>query len=209
MLIVALTGGIATGKSIVAQVWSELGCYVQQADQVARGLMLPGTLAWEKIVARFGTEILSQDGRSIDRPSLGRRVFAHPDDRKFLNQLIHPLVLEERNTLIARLRMEGKHRIFVSEAALTIEAGYQDLFHKVVVTHCPLEDQLERLQERDRIGRDEALRKIESQMPAQEKLVFADYVIRTEGSLAATIEQSEQVYRYLLQDFLSLDRGGG
>jgi dephospho-CoA kinase len=169
MLIVALTGGIATGKSIVARVWDELGCYIQQADQVARGLMLPGTPVWEEIVARFGTGILGQDGRSIDRASLGRWIFAHPDDRRFLNSLIHPLVLEERNTLIARLRTEGEYRIFVSEAALTIEAGYAEHFHKVVVTHCPLEEQLGRLRERDGIDREEALLKIQSQMPAEEK----------------------------------------
>jgi dephospho-CoA kinase len=166
--------------------------------------MRPETPVWKEIVARFGTEILGRDGRSIDRARLGKRVFARADDREFLNRLIHPLVLQERNTLIARLRAEGRYRIFVSEAALTIEAGYADHFHKVVVAHCALEHQLARLRKRDRIGKEEALRRIRSQMPADDKLVYADYVIRTGGSLAETVEQSEQVYRYLLQDYLSL-----
>ena len=207
MLTVALTGGIATGKSIVARVWLELGCYVQQADQVAHGLMQAGTAVWEKIVARFGTEILGPDGHSIDRGSLGRRIYAQPEDREFLDRLIHPHVLEERNTLISRLREEGEYRIFVSEAALTIEAGYADLFQKLVVTYCPIEVQVGRLRERDQIGQDEALRKIRSQMPAEDKLGHADYVIRTEGDIAATIEQAERVYRYLLQDQLLLYPG--
>ena len=200
MLKVALTGGIATGKSVVARVWQELGCFVLQADQVAHQLMRPGTPVWEEVKARFGPYILGEDGRSIDRARLGRRLFSHPEDRKFLDRLIHPLVHEEREALFSRLRAEKKYRIFVSEAALTIEAGYADLFHKVVVTHCPFETQLRRLQERDGSTREDALRRIRSQMPADEKLAFADYVIQTEGSLAAPIEQSEQVYRHLLQD---------
>jgi len=200
MLIVALTGGIATGKSIVAGVWRELGCYLHQADQVAHELMQPGTPVWEKITTRFGPDILSQDGQAIDRSRLGRLVFTRSRDREFLNRLIHPLVLEEKNKVITRLRADGKYQIFVSEAALTIEAGYTGSFHKVVVTYCPFEVQLERLRKRDGIGREEALHKLGSQMPAEDKLAHADYMIRTEGILAATIEQAEQVYRYLLQD---------
>ena len=207
MLIVALTGGIATGKSIVAGVWRELGCYLHQADQVAHELMRPGTPVWKKITSRFGPDILSQDSQAIDRSRLGRRVFAHPEDREFLNRLIHPLVLEEKNKVIARLQADGKCQIFVSEAALTIEAGYADFFHKVVVAYCPFEVQLERLGKRDGIGREEALRKLGSQMPAEDKLAHADYVIRTEGILTATIEQAEQVYRYLLQDHRLLSPG--
>ncbi len=207
MLLVALTGGIATGKSIVAGVWRELGCYLHQADQVAHELMQPGTPVWKKITTRFGPDILSQDGQAIDRGRLGRLVFARSKDREFLNRLIHPLVLEEKNTVIARLRADGKYQIFVSEAALTIEAGYAGSFHKVVVTYCPFEVQLERLRKRDGIGREEALRKLGSQMRAEDKLAHADYMIRTEGILAATIEQAEQVYRYLLQDHRLLSPG--
>jgi len=201
MLIVALTGGIATGKSIVAGIWQELGCYIHQADLAARELMEPGSLVWEKIAAHFGSDILDPKTRAVDRKRLGRKVFSSPQDREFLNRLIHPLVLENKKAAIVRLRTEGRCRIFVSEAALTIEAGYTDLFHKVVVTYCPHEVQIARLEERDGIGREEALRKISSQMAAEDKRAYADYMIRTEGQLAATIEQAEQVYRYLLQDY--------
>jgi dephospho-CoA kinase len=201
MLIVALTGGIATGKSIVAGIWQELGCYIHQADRAAQELMEPGSPAWEKIAAHFGSEILDPKTRAIDRKRLGQRVFSSSQDREFLNHLLHPLVLEKKKAAISRLQAEGRYRVFVSEAALTIEAGYADLFHKVVVTYCPHDVQLTRLEKRDGIGQEEALLKLGSQMAAKDKLAYADYVIRTEGSLAATIEQAEQVYRYLLQDY--------
>ena len=201
MLIVALTGGIATGKSIIAEIWQELGCYIHQADRAAQELMEPGSPAWEKIAEHFGSEILDPKTRAVDRKRLGQRVFSSSQDREFLNRLLHPLVLEKKKSAISRLQAEGRHRVFVSEAALTIEAGYTSLFHKVVVTYCPHEVQVGRLEKRDGIGREEALRKIGSQMAAEDKLAHADYVIRTEGSLAATIEQAEQVYRYLMQDY--------
>jgi dephospho-CoA kinase len=201
MLIVALTGGIATGKSIVAGIWRELGCYLHQTDLAAQELMTPGSPVWEKITAYFGSDILDTKTRAIDRKRLGKRIFASPQDREFLNRLIHPLVLEKKKADIAHSRAEGHYRIFVSEAALTIEAGYTDFFHKVVVTYCPQEVQIERLRERDGIGLKEARQKIGSQMAAEDKLAYADYVIRTSGSLASSIEQAEQVYRYLLQDY--------
>jgi dephospho-CoA kinase len=204
MLIVALTGGIATGKSIVAGIWEELGCYIHQADLAAQELMEPGSPVWEKITERFGADILDPETRAVDRKRLGMRVFTDPEDREFLNRLVHPLVLEKKKEDIARLRALGRHWIFVSEAALTIEAGYTELFHKVVVTFCPLDIQVGRLEQRDGIGREEALGKIRTQMPAEDKLAYADYVIRTGGSLAATIEQAEQVLRYLRQDYLLL-----
>jgi len=201
MLIVALTGGIATGKSIVAGIWQELGCYIHQADRTAQELMEPGSPAWEKIAAHFGSEILDPKTRKVDRKRLGQRVFSNSQDREFLNRLLHPLVLDRKKADISRLQSGGLYRVFVSEAALTIEAGFTHLFHKVVVTYCPREVQVTRLEKRDGIGREEALRKLSSQMAAEDKLAHADYVIRTEGSLASTIEQAERVYRYLLQDY--------
>ena len=205
MLLVALTGGIATGKSVVARIWKQLSCYVFESDKAAHTLMEPGSPAWESIVARFGPRVLAKDSRSIDRAVLAERVFSFPEDRDFMNALIHPLVLEYKKTVIAQVRKAGRHRIFVSEAALTIEAGAAASFHKVVVTVCPQELQLERLMSRDSISRGEALRRIQSQMPAEDKTEYADYVIRTEGPLHATLEQAEQVYRYLIQDCRLLD----
>lgn len=203
MLIVALTGGIATGKSVVASVFEDLGCYVHHADQVAHALMEPDAPAWKSIVGRFGSGILHAD-RTIDRDRLGARVFTRIEERSFLNRLLHPLVQEEKKKVIARLTAQGRYRIYISEAALTIEAGLLDLFHKVVVTYCPQELQIKRLKQRGEMGRKEALQKIRSQMPARKKIAFGDYIIHTGGSLADTIEQAERIYRHLVQDYRML-----
>ncbi len=200
MLIVALTGGIATGKSIVAEVLARQGCFIHSSDQTARQLMEPGQPAWEKIVARFGKKILHPD-QTIDRPALGRIIFNDEQARAFLNHLVHPLVLEKKKVAIERLAKEGRVKIFISEAALTIEAGFAGFFDKVIVVYCQPEIQIRRLMDRDRIGRAEALKKIRTQMPAEDKRRFADYVIDSSGTIGETIAQSEDVYKNLLKDY--------
>jgi dephospho-CoA kinase len=194
-----LTGGIASGKSVVAGLLEQKGFTVHSADATAHGLMSPGRPAWKKIVARFGRDILRED-RTIDRARLGPAVFSDPAARRFLDRLLHPLVLAERERILRRLEREGRVRIFVSEAALTVEAGYARHFDRVVVVHCSKAEQVRRLRERDGIGRAAALRKIGSQMPRKEKLRHADYAIDTTGSLAETVEQTERVCAQLVRD---------
>lgn len=200
MLRVALTGGIACGKTVVAGIFREKGCYIQSADQLAHDLMSPGRPAWRKIVARFGEAILNPD-RSIHRGRLGRVIFSDPEARRFVNGVVHPLVMAARERTIARLEREGRYRIFVSEAALTIEAGYARFFDKIVVVQCPPDLQVRRLAERDAISPEEARERIGSQIPAAEKLKHADYAIDTSGTIPETIEQAERIYASLLQDY--------
>jgi len=199
MLLVALTGGIATGKSVVAQVWEQLGCYIDESDKLAQKLQAPNQPAWEAIVAHFGKKILHPD-KTINRRALGAIVFADGKERNFLNNLLHPLVMEKKKELIQKVEKQGLHKIFVSVAALTIEAGFRDLFDKIIVVHCDKEIQLKRLMERDSIEQKNALEKISSQIPTQEKLKYADYIIDTSGSLRETLESAEQVYRNLVLD---------
>ncbi len=199
MLRVALTGGIACGKSVVARILQEKGCFVHSADKVSHDLMAPGGAAWKKVVARFGEGLLGPD-RAIDRGRLGRIVFSDPEALRFLNRLIHPLVLAEMKKLASRLERAGRTRIFVSEAALTVEAGYAPLFDKVVVVHCPAQVQLARLMMRDGISADEARRKIGAQMPIEEKLKHADYAVDASGSLQETVDQTERLYAQLVRD---------
>jgi dephospho-CoA kinase len=200
MLIVALTGGIASGKSVVANVLARHGCYIHSADEAARRLMEPGRPAREKVVARFGRKILRPD-QTIDRPGLARIIFNDEEARLFLNRLIHPLVLEEKRAAIDRLTKEGLVKIFISEAALTIEAGFAGFFDKIIVVYCQPEIQIQRLMERDHIERAEASKKIQSQMPAEDKRKYADYVVDTSGTVEETVRQSEQVYEKLLKDY--------
>jgi dephospho-CoA kinase len=200
MLIVALTGGIATGKSIVAKSLEDLGCYVHYADQIAHQFMEPERPAWKKIVSHFGSGILNPD-KTINRKKLGALVFADEKKRNFLNQLIHPLVLKEKEKIIDKLEKDSHYKIFVSEAALTIESGFAEFFEKIIVVFCGEEIQIKRLMERDNINREDALKKIGSQMPPEEKLKRADYVIDSSGSVQNTVEQTEKVFLSLMLDY--------
>ena len=200
MLTVALTGGIATGKSIVGGVLLRRGCTVDKSDDVARSLLAPGQPAWTRVVERFGPGILDP-GRAIDRKKLGALIFSDAKARRFVDGIVHPLVMAAKKEAIGRLDREGRVRIFVSEAALTIEAGFSEYFDKVVVVYCPEEIQTERLMARDGLTREDAGRRIVSQMPGGEKLAFADYVVDTSGTLEETVDQSEELFEELLLDW--------
>lgn len=200
MLIVALTGGIATGKSIVAAILKKRGCYIHQADRIARELMKPGRPAWQAVARHFGSRVLNLDG-TINRPRLSRIVFSNRAEREFLNRLIHPLVLVRKKQAVRRLEKAGRHKIFVSEAALTVESGFLPFFDKVIVTDCPEEVQVRRLMERDGLSLRKARKRISSQMSAVEKLKHADYVVDTSGSLEQTARRTESIYRKLLRDY--------
>ncbi|MGQ9800938.1 MAG: dephospho-CoA kinase [Candidatus Saccharicenans sp.] len=201
MLIAALTGGIATGKSVVARILSQKGCFVENADLIAHQLMSPGGEIWQELVQRFGPAILRED-RSIDRQKLGEIVFREEAARLFLNRLTHPRIQEKIQQTISQLEKTGDYEIYITEAALVIESGYYHYYDRIILTHCRPEVQLERLCRRDGITREKALEKIRSQLPDDQKIPLAHYLIDTSGSLEETVEQTEQVYLNLYQDLL-------
>ena len=203
MLIVSLSGGIATGKSVVSQILKEFGCYIHKADLTAHQLMEPHEPAWEAIIDHFGPSILKSN-KTINRAKLGAIVFSDTEERLFINKLLHPLIFEKREKEIKKLKSQGGFKIFVSEAALTVEAGYTHFFDKIIITHCKKNIQIDRLMKRDGIDRNEALKRIETQMTSEQKLEYADYDIDTSGTMDKTIEQSEQVFRILMSDFENL-----
>jgi dephospho-CoA kinase len=143
--------------------------------------------------------VLAPD-QTIDRNKLARIVFRDAAMREALNAMTHPLVIAEQRRTIARLKKAGRTKIYVSEAALTIEAGFDVFFDKVVVVLCPRAVQIARLRTRDAISRAEAARRIAAQMPAEEKKKRADYVIDASGALEETIAQTERIYILLLED---------
>lgn len=206
VLKVALTGGIATGKSVIGEYLKRKGCYVCHSDSLAHQLMEPGSFAWEKILEHFGKSITLHDGR-IDRKKLAEIVFNSEEERKFLNSLIHPLVLESKKKIIEELERTGESKIFISEAALTIEAGFHEFYHRIIVAHAPLEVRLKRLMERDGIGEEFALKKIKSQLPNEEKLKYAHYIIDTSGSIRETLKWTERVFKRLVKDWERLNKG--
>jgi dephospho-CoA kinase len=206
MLIVALTGGIASGKSVVAEVFRSRGAHVDRADETARALMTPGRPAWESVVSRLGSAVLGP-GRSIDRKKLAEAIFRDPGIRAFVDGVVHPLVQAERRATVARLEREGRTRIYVAESALVFEAGVAAFFDRIVVVSCPEETRIARLADRDGIGRAEAVGRIRSQMPDEEKKRLADYAVDTSGPMEETLAAAERVFSLLLDDAVRKDRG--
>ena len=199
MLRVALTGGIASGKSVVADVFRSRGFRFFSADQAGRKVMEPSGAAYPAIVARFGPEILAPD-KSIDRSALARILFADAAARRFVEGVVHPLVLAALRAEAARLAGEGRTDVFVSESALTFEAGLEGEFDRIVVVYCDPETQIRRLMARDGLGREEALARIGAQMDAREKAERADYAIDSSGPLEETIARAEAVASLLLDE---------
>jgi len=201
VLLVALTGGIATGKSVVASILKEKGCYVQNADSLAHELMQPETPVWKNLVNHFGQTILKPDG-SVDRRKLAETIFRDEEEREFLNKITHPAVLNRIKLTISQLEQENKHEIYVTEAALVIEAGFQDFYDRLILTHCQSEIQLARLLSRNGLTEEEAQGRLQAQLPDEKKKPYAHYLIDTSGSIEQTIEQTEKIYFCLYQDAL-------
>jgi len=203
ILKVGLTGGIATGKSTVARHFAERGALVADADVFARALVEPGAAGYEPVVREFGPGIVGPGG-GIDRPALGRIVFSDPARRTRLEAILHPLILAEEEAFIARVAVAGGARVAVVNAALLFEAGTWRRYHRVVVVHCSEAMQVERLTRRDGLGRDEALARIRSQMPAAEKAKRGHYAIDTSEGFGATAARAREVWRHLEHDHAAL-----
>jgi dephospho-CoA kinase len=198
MLRVGVTGSIAVGKSFVASVFTELGCHVLDADQTAREVVMPGTPGLQALVQEFGVEILSVDG-TLDRKALGAIVFADEQKRQRLNHILHPFIIARQDEILNDWEREDRRGIGIVDAALMIESGGYRRFDKLIVVHCRPEVQLERLMLRDKLPHAEAQRRIDSQMPQEEKQKFADYLIDTSDGFEITRQQTVKVHEDLVR----------
>ena len=196
MLIVGLTGGVASGKTAVSQVLKEEGAYIIDADQIARELVQPHKPAWNELIRAFGQEILREDG-SIHRKKLAEKVFANPEQRKLLNQILHPRIREEMGRRAKEIGQKDPEAIVMIDAPLIVELGDHREMDKLIVVTSTQTQQIERLKDRDGTSPEEALRIVSSQMPLEEKLKFADFVIRNEGSLEETRKRTKEVFKEL------------
>ena len=198
MLRVGLTGSIGVGKSFVTSVFVELGCRVLDADQTAREVVMPGTPGLKALVEAFGEDILATDG-TLDRKSLGALIFADESQRQRLNHILHPFIIARQDEILNGWEAEDPDGIGIVDAALMIESGGYKRFDKLIVVHCRPEVQLERLMLRDKLSREEALRRINSQMPQEEKQRFADYLIDTSDGFELTRSRSVEIYNQLIR----------
>jgi dephospho-CoA kinase len=196
MLIVGLTGGVASGKTAVSQVLKEEGAYIIDADQIARELVQPHQPAWKELIRTFGQEILREDG-SIHRKKLAGKVFADPKQRRRLNRILHPRIRKEMDRRAKEIGQGDPEAIVVIDGPLLVELGDHRKMDKLVVVTSTRSQQLERLKDRDGANREEALRIVSAQMPLEEKLKLADIVIRNEGSLEETKKRAREVFKAL------------
>jgi dephospho-CoA kinase len=193
MLLVGLTGGIASGKSTVSAMLAEQGAEVIDADHIARQVVMPGTPAWCKIREHFGPGVLHPDGQ-LDRQALADIVFADKSKLALLNEITHPAIF-------ARIadRLEAHHGqdvVVVLDAALLIEAGLAEGVDVVIVVHSPREIQVERLAAKG-VGQTDARNRIASQLEPEKRLARADIVIDNSGSLEDLGRQVDKIWKEL------------
>jgi len=193
---VGLTGGLACGKTFVAQALSDLGCHVLQADQLGHEVLLPGGEAYAPVVREFGSGILGESGE-IDRRALAAQVFEKPERLALLNSFVHPPVMRREEEWLVRVAAEDPRGIAIVEAAILIETGSYKRFDKLIVAACGVEQQVQRSIKRDGASREEVLARISRQMPLAEKRKFADFVIETSGTKEETVRQARAVYESL------------
>lgn len=194
--LIGLTGNIATGKSAVGAMLTELGAQVIDADQVAHQVMKRGSPVFDEIVALFGETILERDGQ-IDRGALGAIVFAEPWALSQLEAIVHPAVTLE----VARRVAEARAQVVVVEAIKLIEAGIAETCDALWVTWCRPKQQVQRLMSARRLSQAEAQLRIEAQPPQQDKIALADVVIDTSGTIVQTRQQVEAAWGAVTAQF--------
>jgi dephospho-CoA kinase len=202
LLKVGLTGGIASGKSVVGEMFVKLGAHLILTDTIAHELMQPGQAVYDEVVRHFGREILNPDG-GINRPRLASVAFgtpggAAPPRVKELNQIVHPAVVERENEWMEGIGRREPHAIAIVEAALILEAGVADRFDRLIVVTCRPEQRIQRFARRlgisEEAARAEVTRRMAAQLPDEEKIKAADFVIDNSGSLDSTERQVRRVF---------------
>jgi dephospho-CoA kinase len=196
MIVVGLTGGIASGKSTVAKMLADAGAEVVDADDIARRAVGKGRPAWKKIVCRFGGVVLRPDGE-IDRPRLAAMVFGDTGRKLTLNRIVHPYVRKQIAADLARLRTSRPEAVVVLDIPLLFEAGMHRGLAEIIVVYAPQSEQYRRLMQRNHLSPQEATARIRSQMPIEEKRRRATVVIDNSGSREHTRRQTLALYRDL------------
>ncbi len=194
--LLGVTGGIASGKTVVANMLEEMGAHVIDFDVIAREVVEPDKPAWKDIVEYFGEQVLLE-GRSIDRKKLSGIVFGDLEKKKKLENITHPQIAVEFIRQVNDITSKDPDAIIEVVVPLMIEVDMQPFFHKIVVVYVPREIQIKRLCKRDGITEYEASNIVSSQLPIDEKVGYADFVINNEGSLQETRKQVEELWKKL------------
>jgi dephospho-CoA kinase len=199
MITFGLTGGIACGKSTVTKTFRAAGIPMVDADLVARQVVEPGTAGLNSVINAFGTDFLKSDG-TLNRIALGALIFANEEARHLINKIMYPLISEESAAQIKKLHDAGEVLVGY-DAALICEMGNDKKYRPLIVVHCPRVTQVARLMSRNSLTRDEAMARIEAQMPVEEKMALADYLIDTSGTIENSVNQTQKIIESL-QDLI-------
>ena len=207
MLRVGLTGGIASGKSVVGEIFVSQGAELIEADRIAHELMQPGQDVYAEVVRRFGMEILNPDG-TVNRAKLAEAAFGRAEKGKSriqeLNAIVHPAVLARQKQWMDEAGQRDPKAVAIVEAALLLEAGAKKQFQRLIVVTCSEEQRVERFAARLKIdldaARKEVARRMAAQWPDEKKVAAADHVIDNSGSLDATAQQVRMLYQKLKEE---------
>ncbi len=192
--VVALTGGIGSGKTTIANMFAQLAVPIIDADEISRQIVQPGTPALSAIVAHFGQQILHEDG-SLNRKKLRRYIFNDDVEKQWLNQLLHPLIAQQTNVLLNNVTTP--YALWV--IPLLIENHLMNQADRILVVDVPIDVQVERTILRDNISRQLALQIINAQVSREQRLIYADDIINNSGNSENVLRQVELLHRHYLQ----------
>ena len=196
VLIAGLTGGLACGKSFVAEEFHRLGCHIVEADELGHEVLLPRGEAYAPTIGQFGPEILNADG-TIDRARLARAVFGDADALARLNAIVHPAVHELAQERFREIAQEDPHAIVIYVAAILVETGAWRDYDKLIVVECSRETQIERALKRLNATQADVEARLGRQLPPEVKRRYANYVIETGGAKEETLRQTRMVFEEL------------
>ena len=197
MLIVGLTGGIVSGKTTVAQIFKRLGAKIIDLDEIGREIVNPQQKAWKKIVQNFGVEIL-KDNQEINRKKLAKIVFSNQEKLNLLNQITHPVIIEVMKKQLNQISNQATRDVIcLIDAPLLFEAHIEHMMDKIIVVYINEKEQMTRLLQREGLSKDDAIKRMRAQIPIEDKVHLADYVIDNSFSIEQTKEQVFQLWREL------------
>jgi len=196
MILVGLTGGLASGKTTVAKVFKQCGANIIDADEIARKVVQPGRAAWKDLVAVFGKKILHSD-QAVNREALAARVFGHPRKLKTLNRIVHPRVAREQARITKAITKNHPHAVIIYDAALLIETNAHKRMDHVILVIANQDTQIKRACKRDGLSKQETLIRIKEQLPLRIKKQFADIFIDGTLSLPKLRKQVFKIYKEL------------
>jgi dephospho-CoA kinase len=197
-LLVGLTGGMGSGKTTVAKLFKALGAYVLDADEICRSLVEPEKPAWREVIDLLGNGILKDD-QTLDRRKVADIVFKDPEKKRALEAILHPRVMEEEQAVYKDILQDDPEALVIIDAALLIESENYRKVDKVIVIACDEETQLHRIMAKNMFSQEDVQNRLQQQMPLEEKIKFADYVLHNDSGLSELKEKVETLFHQLKQ----------